>query len=213
MQQIPVDFLCEKDLSESGRLKDYRVLYLPANNLPREGTAAIIAWVKKGGTLLVCGGGPERDEVNEPFEGLWPTLGLTGVVMKKDAMNYRGANSPTAGTKVTLAGQSAAIPVGGYHAVLSAAKTAKVLGTYPDGAAAVVEHRLGEGRTLTYGFNPGISLMIAINPAKRPTFWDVFPENELRLISAPIYEAGVLPPVKTRLASTRPDWTGPADRR
>lgn len=200
MQQIPADFICEKDLPT--RLKEYKVLYLPANNLPRDCAEAVAAWVKAGGTVVVCGGGPERDEINEPFNALWPTLGLAGVERRKDALNYRGETLGLAHLKGTtevtrLTGQPP-IAVSGYKAVITPTSSATVLGTYKEGGAAIVENRVGKGRALTFGFNPGISLLIAMDAASCPSFWNVFPENELRIIAAPVFESGVLPPVTTR---------------
>jgi hypothetical protein len=212
MQQIPVDFLCERDVAT--RLKSYKVLYLPANNLPSDCIPAITSWVKSGGTLVVCGGGPERNEINDPSIKLWYISGLSQVQMRKDALNYRGETSglahvkPTTGVILT-SGQT--IPVAGYKAVLTTdgSRGVKVLGTYKEGGAAVIEKRLGRGKVLTFGFNPGMSLLLAADPASCREFWNVFPKDELTLISGPVFAAGVVPPVSTDVGIDAARLDGP----
>lgn len=212
MQQVPMDFIDENGLLD--HLDQYRVLFLPANNMPAKCVSAIEAWVKAGGTLIVCGGGPDHDDINNPSQALLPTMGLQSVEMRKDVITYRGdtaliGKKPT--TSVTLTGTSTVIPVAGYKAVLTPLADTKVLGTYTDGGVAIVEHRGGLGKVLTFGFNPGMSVLLAMDPAKleKTEFWNVFPTDEMKLISDPIFAAGVQRPVSTQIGIDAARLDGP----
>ncbi len=209
MQQIPVDYLDDVDLPT--RLQDYQVLYMPASHLPRPCVPAIRDWVMAGGALVVGNGGPAFDETKEPLDFL-SLLGLTQIERRRDAIAYasepRVRNQPT--DTVTLNG--ATIGVAGCKDVLTPGPDAKVLGTYAGGGAAVVEYSLGQGRVTTFGFNPGISLLMKMDPvelAKLPVFWNVFPEAELAMIAGPAIRAGALPPVSTQVGVDAARLDGP----
>lgn len=201
MQQIPADFLCEADLPT--RLKEYRVLYLPATHLDAACVGPLQAWMEAGGTLIVTGGGPDRDELNEPLQGLAALQGLAGIERRKDDPGYshEGLVRPEPTARVTMTGRAAPLGVAGYRAALQPAPGTAITGTYADGSAAAVEHRAGKGRVLTYGFYPGITLLMRIrsDASAQGRFWSTFYTPELQFIAAPVIAAGALPPVSTTL--------------
>lgn len=210
MQQIPVDFLCEKDLAT--RLKDYKVLYLPATNLPAEAAPVLRAWVEAGGTLAVCGGGPARDEFNEPSDALRAIQGLTGVTERRDAPYYRAEGALAAGAEALFAGPPAPLSVGGLHSALLPAPGVKVSATYRDGEAAVVERSLGKGRVITYGYMPGMSLLtqISAEAINSRLFWKPVAGEYYRMIAEPVLKSGLKTPVTTRLGVDAARLDGPA---
>lgn len=212
MQQVPVDFLDETDLVS--RLKDYKVLYLPATNLVAECVPVLENWVKSGGTLVVGNGGPQRDEFDEPLPGFLAIQGLTSVERRDDDLRYivEHVVAPKPSSMVTFVGSSVPIGVAGIRNVLVPGAGASVLASYQEGGAAVVESRLGRGRVVTFGFNPGIALLMKMDPSrllKLPVFWNVFPKDELTMILRPVQQADVLPPVSTQVGVDAARLDGP----
>jgi len=198
--------MCEKDLPS--RLREYKVLYLPATHLLADCLPALVAWVEAGGTLVVCGGGPDRDEANEPWAGLRPLQGLTSAANAAPRSVYYRAEDPMiSATEVLSAGSTQSVAqVAGYRTVLVPEAAACATATYTDGSPAIVEHRPGKGRVLTFGFNPGMSLLTRLAPGKD---WKAAPQPELKLISAPVIEAGVQAPVSTQVGVDAARLDGP----
>jgi hypothetical protein len=70
-----VAFLDEDDLTAAG-LRPYRVVYLTAPNVPREGQAALLEWVRAGGTLVTISNAASADRYDEPCSLLAEATGL-----------------------------------------------------------------------------------------------------------------------------------------
>jgi len=208
MQQIPADFLCEKDLAT--RLKDYQVLYLPATNLPTECLLPLTAWVEAGGTLVVCGGGPERDEANEPWAGMYTLQGITGVVVHRDG-GYRAEEQLKPSAEVTIDALKTTLSVGGCWSALTPSPNAVVTGRYQNGDTAIVEKRTGKGRVITYGFLPGMSQLTHADTAAlaKRTFWKLMPESYYQMIADPIRQSGVRQPVSAQYGIDAARLDGP----
>ena len=175
--------------------------------------------MKDGGTLVVGNGGPERDEINEPLSGLLPLEGLKSVKRGQEDVRYKVLEtsvSPKATAEVKFADAGEPVGVAGFKAVLDPAEGSAVLGSYTDGGAAVVSHTFGKGRVVTFGFNPGITLLMKIVPKDLPkdtVFWNVFPPEELKMISDPVFQSGALPPVSTSASTPASEsliWKRPA---
>lgn len=210
MQQAPAEFLCEKDLAT--RLKEYAVLYLPASHLAADCLPALTAWVEAGGTLVVVGGGPERNEIDEPWDGLRALQGLTGVTVRRDAAWYRSEDPMKASDEATLEGLKAPVGVAGLRSILLPATGTTVTGRYKGGEAAVTERQAGKGRVVTYGFLPGTSLLTAIDPEAitKRRFWKPAAEAYYRAVALPVAQAGVRPPVSTAIGVDAARLDGPA---
>jgi hypothetical protein len=72
---VPADVVDEDDLSADG-LKDYRVLYVTAPNVPAEGQRAVADWVRGGNTLVTTVGAAQRGRYDDPCTVLADATGL-----------------------------------------------------------------------------------------------------------------------------------------
>ena len=82
---LPVDFLDEDELLVSESLAKFKVLYVTEPDLPAAGGAALLAWVKAGGTLITVAGAGPFDEYDEPSPIFQSTLlGSTEAPKKRD---------------------------------------------------------------------------------------------------------------------------------
>jgi hypothetical protein len=63
---IGVEFVDEDQLLDAVALAKFKVLYLTEPDLPLAGGAALVAWVKAGGTLVTVAGAGAFDEYDEP---------------------------------------------------------------------------------------------------------------------------------------------------
>ncbi len=140
------------DLSVTKRpdlLSQYKTIYIPympiADNPEYE---ALLAYVEQGGTLVVCdplafrhrSDGSERE-----VEAILPP------VISADTGTPQPVTTGFTGKPQSLD------PVGISYCLKSEGKT---LATYPDGAPAVIERSLGEGKVIYFGTNPMVSKVI-----------------------------------------------------
>ena len=63
---LGVDFVDEDELLLPTSLAKFKVLYVAEPDLPLAGGAALVAWVKSGGTLITVAGAGQFDEYDEP---------------------------------------------------------------------------------------------------------------------------------------------------
>lgn len=160
--QVPVDFVTEDDVID-GRAKDYRVIYVTQQYLHSRAVKALKAWAAAGGTVVaLCGGGclDEFGKLNPEALALYGVKAqqltkdpkTTMVLPKQDLPPYRPLDTVTWGK-----GDGAvSVPVLVWKQALSPADGA-VLGTFKDGAAAVVAKSHGKGRAVLCGFFPGLA--------------------------------------------------------
>lgn len=151
-------FVADSQLERGERsLKGYKVVYLPLGKyMTPEATAKIEAYVRGGG-ILVCG---DAEAFASDLRGNDTTktreriLGIR-VLGAKRADRIRLAK----GSSVTqlplfefdLWGEKS---LGRARDIRVIDKTAKVLGTYPDGKPAIVSRKLGKGTVITFAANP-----------------------------------------------------------
>ncbi len=163
--QVPVDFLSEKAVSEDA-LDAYRVCYLSGPNLTRAAAVKLAEWVRRGGVLVATAGAASRDEYNrpqtvldgvlpavrQPVEELQPFLGSGGVV---DQLCPRDRVS-AAGVDVLSVKQDLTPKAGSV-----------ILGAYSNGAPAYVSGRCKKGHVYQAGFLPGLAYMWPALVARR----------------------------------------------
>jgi hypothetical protein len=167
---IPVDPLDEEMLATEA-LSRYKVLYLSGTNLTAAAAAKVAAWVRDGGTLYTSGGGPARDEANQPLAALAPVLGLQGrgpvehwaKVKSYGATTLETFADAPAGQEIAgLAGKF--VPVVGRE-VLKPADGTEVVATFADGGAAMTRRAHGKGTVWVAGFYPGLEYSAGIRTA------------------------------------------------
>ena len=158
-RQYLVDMLAEEDV-EAGRLADYDVLYVTDPCIKAAAAGAIRQWVEAGGHLYGSCAAGSRNEFGEPAAGLADVFGIRPTVetsAQPGRYHIRGAlNGMKYADEVRLGGADAAFGTIGVK-VRFEPQSARVLGTFKDGAAAVVENAFGKGRAVYVGACPGIS--------------------------------------------------------
>jgi len=156
--QHGVDLITEDDIKD-GYLKNYDVVYFAGEWVDHNAVKTIDAWVQNGGVLYATAGIGHLNEFNQPEAGLAKILGLKGSTTTKNLYVVRTLlELPLAqpiGT-ITMDGQK--IPAIGMKQVLSP-DTAKVLGTWEDGSAAVTVNTYGKGQAFAVGTLAGNSYM------------------------------------------------------
>jgi hypothetical protein len=156
--QHAVDLVTEDDIAE-GVLKDYDVVYFAGEWIDRHAVKKLAAWVEAGGTLYAAAGLGWRNEFDEADEGLLRLLGLKSVTTTRTAVAPRTLlELPLAEPidALTLAGRK--VLAFGMKQVLAPA-SAKVLGTWSDGTAAVTVHRHGKGQAFAVGTLAGAAYL------------------------------------------------------
>ncbi|MGE3804680.1 MAG: beta-galactosidase trimerization domain-containing protein, partial [Gemmataceae bacterium] len=152
--QYAVDLITEDDIVD-GILKDYDVLYFAGEWLDNRTLKNLDAWIQAGGTFYACAGVGHLNQFNEPEAATLELLGLKATKLKKDGAVVRTLLElplwPTSDT-ITVDGQK--VPAIAMRQELTPS-TAKVLGTWADGTAAVTMRELGKGRAFAVGTLPG----------------------------------------------------------
>ena len=163
---IGVDFVDEDQLLVTAALAKFKVLYLTEPDLPLAGGAALVAWVKSGGTLVTVPGAGQFDEYNEPS-----AVFSTALFGGPEAVKPRDITGPTLTTNGTLTaplpgsfatnGTSCSELGGctfqawGLTTKPSAAKsTGEVLASFDDKAPAIVLNSVGKGHSVHFSFFP-----------------------------------------------------------
>jgi hypothetical protein len=171
-------FVSDTQLERGERnLNGCKAVYLPLAKYMTPAAAKIIEDYVRGGGVLVCGNaeafsfdlpGNDTSATRTRILGI-KTLGLklTGV-NSKDAKARSPAKAPDriilksaqwglpAGTSLRLFDlkHRDEDPLAGAHEIALADPKAGILGTYADGSPAIVTHKLGKGRVITFAANP-----------------------------------------------------------
>lgn len=165
--QLGVDLITEEDILE-GYLNKYDVAYFSGEWVNHQVVPVLEKWVRNGGILYVAGGLGHLNEFNEEDAGLIRLLGLRAVTVEKNLFHPRPfLELPLADPIGTITLDGAKISAIGMKQVLTP-DTAKVLGTWDDGTAAVTVRDLGQGKIFAVGTLPGISY---IKTGLRVTPW------------------------------------------
>jgi hypothetical protein len=158
---IPVEFVDEDDLSLQG-LKPYMVLFVTEPNIPVEGQQGLVEWTRAGGTLVTVSGAGQRDRYDEPCSVLSQGTGIQEQARER-LLVADTRSLPEVGKGIGKHGAFQAVGVRGVLGGPGKAGTVPVLtaetvaGKFDDGAAAVVERPVGQGRAVHFAWMPGLS--------------------------------------------------------
>lgn len=156
--QHAVDIITEDDIV-AGVLKDYDVVYFAGEWIDNRAVKPLDAWVRNGGVLYATAGCGHLNQYGEPEPGLRQLLGLKDSKLQKNTAIIRTLlelpQLPAIDT-ITLEGK-AVTAVGMKQQLIP--DTAKVLGTWKDGSAAVTVHEHGKGKAFAVGTLAGNSWM------------------------------------------------------
>jgi hypothetical protein len=184
-------FVSDAQLERGERsLTGYKAVYLPlATYMTPEATKGIEDYVCGGG-VLVCGDaeafasdlvGNDTSATRERILGIKTIRPETKRVNSKDGKARSSSDAPDRiilksalwglpdGTSLPLLDLNLGDEVspGRAREILLAEPNAEVLGTYPDGSPAIVSHKLGKGRVITFAANPFVPL-VTVEPSAWP---------------------------------------------
>jgi hypothetical protein len=155
------DLILVEDLVPQ-ELAKYAVLYVNGFNLPAAAIPPLRRWVEKGGVLVAAAATGAFDEYNAPLAATAELFGAqqTYVATSRGRSWHPAAlkdHQPLGVVRLQASALTPALemPLIGVKAVLTPT-TGRPVGTFDDGSCAAVVNVLGKGRTLLYGFLPGI---------------------------------------------------------
>jgi beta-galactosidase len=175
---VQPDWLHVDDLiSADGQPAPYRLIYLPFPVHLRSSTAQKLrAWVEQGG-VLVSEGCPAYFGDRGHVGTVQPNLGLDALFGAREAyVEFTPDISDDVTFSFDAAADAGARLPGALHLQAYAPTTGRAAGAFAeaygyanllDGAAAVVEHSFGAGRTLLIGCSPGAARHRAASPVQR----------------------------------------------
>lgn len=140
-KQVPVDFIDERGIEE-GKLKDYKVVYLPSQYLKRDAQEKLEEWVRRGGYLWVDGLGGTGDEYGQKTDILLPVYGIK----IKEAVKSENKKSEESLGKIIIGDYN--IETKGIRVNFSLIQPSEteIIGRYEDGQPAIIEHRYKKGK-------------------------------------------------------------------
>lgn len=157
--QHSVDVITEDDIAERDELNNYDVVYFAGEWIDTRAVKKLDAWVQAGGVLYSTAGIGHMNQFNQPEPGSLKLLGLKSATLKKNAVIIRTLlELPLLPTIDTITMDGKEIPAIGMRQQLLP-DTAKVLGTWADGSAAVTVHEYGKGKAFAVGTLAGNSYM------------------------------------------------------
>lgn len=198
---VQPDFLREEDV-ESGRLKDYKVLYVTDWCITRAASARIDQWLKNGGVAYLSAGAATRDEFYEPYappfeSAVWTNDAAARLTVESHQYNERvdlPTLRPLTTAQVRLAGPGDAsfeLPVLGCRLPLRPDVTHRIA-HFPDGSPAGAAVDYGSGRVIALGFLP--MLAYGQGAGFRPdTLEEKWPDSPRRLIQLALDAGRVTP--------------------
>ena len=136
--------------------------------MTREHAAKLIAWVKKGGTL-VCQGCPGYFDENCHLGTVQPNMGLDQLFGAREEYVEL---LPDCLDDTVFDWQGRTVKGGQYYQTFCPT-TGVVKGRYPDGSVAVVENTYGAGRTLLIGTYPSVAYFKGQSEENRRFFRDI----------------------------------------
>jgi hypothetical protein len=160
--QYLVDMLTEEDV-EAGRLDDYAILYATDPCITAKATAAIRAWVRRGGHLYGSCGAGTMNEFGEPVTGLADVFGIAPhprAEAQPGRYRFRGGLNRMEHLDRLRVHGAAGLPqvefgVIGVREALEV-KGGMVVGSL-GGGPGVVTNMFGRGGTVRFAVTPGVS--------------------------------------------------------
>ena len=156
--QQGVELITEDDIVD-GHLKNFDSVYFAGEWIDHRAVPVLDKWVQNGGILYATAGLGHMNEFNEPDPALHKLLGLKSSTIEKNAVIIRTLlELPLLPTIDTLTLDGDKIPCIGMKQKLTP-DSAKVLGTWSDGSAAVTVREHGKGKAFAVGTLAGNTYM------------------------------------------------------
>jgi beta-galactosidase GanA len=145
---IPCDFVSDVQLLEE-RLSEYQVVILPRMmSLTKPVAEKLKQFVQQGGTLIADRGFGIYDENGWIFER---APGHEMIEAMGGYINDFLLGTGNATISCTPTDDMIKTTQGPWYAAIHPDKNAEIIGTYPNGSAAVLQHRFGQGQTFWFG--------------------------------------------------------------
>jgi hypothetical protein len=196
---VQPDFLCEADI-EAGRLEEYQALFIVDWCISRKASAAIDAWIQRGGVAALSAAAATRDEFCEPFrppfaDAAWDPSARPST---QDGRRFNERTDlpelkPMTLVDVDLGGSKFRLPVLGCRLdVRGRGGGAGPSASFEDGKPAGLSVTRGKGQVVACGFMP----MLAYGQLARfqpKTLAEKWPEEPRRLVQHVLDRAKVIP--------------------
>jgi len=184
---IPANFVDEKGLTEAS-LKNYKVLYVTAPDIPKESLEGLLNWVRAGGVLVTLPGAGQFDRYHQPVNTLNEATGIAPEKAMREISDWNNA-----GPNGTFKVNDQTLTVYGRREPLKVTD-AKATDAFEDGKPAVTWKAVGQGKIMHFSFLPGLSYFKATAQPGVPN--RLYAGGGMRdLIAAPVRSAKVNLPV------------------
>jgi hypothetical protein len=187
---IPVDFIEEEDLSQSG-LAQFRVVYITEPNIPEEFQKELATWVKGGGTLIAVSNAGVMDRYDEPSTIVADLKGAH--IPERERLLVPNLGAINAAGKVHAGSLEAA--AWGARDTLANTATGDVLARFEDNSPAILRRSVDKGTVVHFAWLPGLSYVKSSSTAGGKLPWNFSPVIR-NWIVAPVKEAGIELPVE-----------------
>jgi len=186
---IPVDFLEEEDLSNSG-LAPYRVVYITEPDIPEEFQKALVSWVEEGGTLISISNAGAMDRYDEPSTTMARLRGAHNPERERMLIPNLGAVKALGKVRT---GSLEATAWGPRDILLNSVK-GQVVAQFEDNSPAIVRRTMNRGTVVHFTWLPGLSYVksSSVTEGKLPSNFSPVIRN---WIVAPVKDAGIELPV------------------
>jgi hypothetical protein len=150
--------------------------------------------VRKGGTLVAISNAGAMDRYDEPTDVMADLKGIAAkqrdriLIPSLTALKRVGSVAGGNGEAIAWGARDNIVKVDG-----------EVIAKFDDGSAAIVRRRVGSGTVVYFAWLPGLSYAKSATYARGKLPWGFSPAIRDWIV-APVYDAGVLPPVEASVA-------------
>ena len=197
---LAVDMI-EEDALTASALARYSVVAVTQPNLPAEGLASLLAWVRAGGTLITTSGAAAFDRYNSSTTAL-DTASQVTESRPRPRLNL-GAGNYSTGMGPWPVVATGTVLHSGAHFFATGVRTSlsvrdnssvKTMATFTDGSPAAIAAPLGDGKVVRIAIALGLTYVENASNWERLPRVDEFP-NALRemLVSVALGASGAVP--------------------
>ena len=160
-ENIPADFVDEKDLTDPKVMSNYKVLFVTAPNLPEECISSLKKWVESGGTVVTTYSAITADRYDEPTNSFYSWAGVKIEENSHPRIVISWNNWKQSGVDEVKTEQSSFKAAWIKGKISQFRKNSEILATFLDGSPAAIIAPVGKGRVIHYAFYPGCSYMLS----------------------------------------------------
>lgn len=191
---VAVDLITEDDIVERDELKRYNVVYFAGEWIDTRILPKVDAWVQAGGVFYAAAGCGHLNQFGAAEPATLKLLGLKSIATKKNGVVLRTLlELPLFPTIDTLTLESGKVEAIGMRQALTP-DTAKVLGKWSDGSAAVTVREHGKGKVFAVGTLAGNSYMktgVRVQPWPRGGHKQVYNPTDFQAAATNLVRLGI----------------------